>query len=72
MRRRGRGPLRIDAAVEDVDFAGIDDEVTSTLSGIDDGMAASERAEENLTLVRAEGRFVDDPGGLSAARRLRG
>lgn len=50
----------IDATVDAVDFAGIVEEVTSTLSEIADGMAASKRVEENLTLVQAEGRFVDD------------
>jgi dihydrolipoamide dehydrogenase len=50
----------IDATVEAVDFEGVVDGVTATLSGIADGMADSKHDQENLTLVEAEGRFVDD------------
>ena len=50
----------IDASVHDVDLAGFVDDVTTTLSDIADGMADGKRTEENLTLVQAEGRFVDD------------
>lgn len=56
----GADRFGIDATVDTVHFPGIVEEVTSTLSEIADGMAASKRAEANLTLVQAEGRFVDD------------
>lgn len=52
--------FHIDAELTGIDTGSIVDEVHSTLGGIAEGMADSKQAEENLTLVNAEGTFVDD------------
>ena len=52
--------FHVDATLDGVDVPAIVEEVHGTLGDIADGMAESKRNEENLTLVNAEGQFVDD------------
>ena len=57
---RDAGRFGVDASVEGVDYAGMVDEISSTLSSIAENMEADYRDRERLTLYREETRFVDD------------
>ena len=60
----------IDATVQAVDFEGIVQEVTETLSGIAAQMADRLAAQENLSLLREHARFVDDRTIVAGDRRI--
>lgn len=49
----------VHASIDDVDYAGIVDRMSSTLSGIADDMEERYREKENLTLYKSEASFVD-------------
>jgi mycothione reductase len=52
--------FHLDTTLSGHDFAAIVDEMDDTLSGLAEGMEASYRDQENLTLYMSEGTFVDE------------
>ncbi|WP_327053722.1 dihydrolipoyl dehydrogenase family protein [Halomicrococcus gelatinilyticus] len=57
---RDAGRFGVDATVEGVDYAGMVDEISSTLSSAAENMEADYRDREHLTLYKEETRFVDE------------
>jgi dihydrolipoamide dehydrogenase len=57
---RDAARFHVDATLDDIDFAGVVDDMAETLAPIAEGMEQRYREKENLTLYKDEAVFVDE------------